>query len=134
MTGAARTSVDSAGGLITSGSDNVFVDGSKLARVDDTIQSHGIGAHSSATIKTGSTGVFCNFKAVARQGDPATCGDVISSGSGDVIVGDASSKPVFISVTGNIIGDPLIDLMGILLDSSNIGPYNDPDDLWITNW
>jgi uncharacterized Zn-binding protein involved in type VI secretion len=43
--------------------------------------------HAAATIISGSSTVICEGKAVARVGDPLSCGHVIASGSPNVIVG-----------------------------------------------
>lgn len=79
--------VDTAGGgLITSGSDSVLVNGKGVARVDDTIASHGSAPHDASVITTGSATVFIDGKAVARKGDPTSCGDSIETGSSTIFI------------------------------------------------
>ena len=87
MAGILREGIDSAGGLITTGSPNVFVDNYPLVRIGDKVAPHGPGAHASATMEYGSSTVFCNGIAVCRSGDAATCGDIGNPGSSDVSAG-----------------------------------------------
>ena len=83
MPGIARTGVDVAGGVISSGSGNVFADNSPVARIGDSIVGHGRGPHAAPVLISGSGNVFANGIPVSRAGDSATCGHP-SSGSGDV--------------------------------------------------
>ena len=73
MPGILRDNEDLAGGIFTTGSPNVFVNGFPVVRIGDHIASHGIGLHASATMATGSSTVFCNGIAICRAGDVATC-------------------------------------------------------------
>ena len=82
-----RKNLDYAGGLITGGSPNVFVNGAGVVRVGDPIAPHGEGAHASAVMASGSSTFFCNGIAVCRVGDRATCGDVGTGGSPNTIAG-----------------------------------------------
>lgn len=72
------------GGHITDGSPDVFVNGRKLARLDDPVicDIHGAQHISSASTKT-----FANTKGWARKGDSISCGAVINSGSSDTFEG-----------------------------------------------
>lgn len=84
----ARVGVDSAGGVILGGGNStVYVNGSLVAVVGDAVTPHGDSPHSSATLTTGSSTVFVGGVQVCRQGDQASCGDVISSGSPDTLAG-----------------------------------------------
>lgn len=87
MSQAARISDVCGEGQITTGSDTVYIDGIPVARIGDSISPHGDGEHSSAEVATGSSSVYVNGIPVARVGDSATCGDIISSGSGTVDIG-----------------------------------------------
>ena len=86
MPGVVRKGVDSAGGVLTAGSGNVFVDGAAAVRVGDAVAGHGDAPHDSPTMAVGSSTVFVNGIAVCRAGDTATCGDA-ASGSGHVNAG-----------------------------------------------
>ena len=87
MGGATRLGIDFAGGSVTSGSDNVFINGAGAARVGDTIGEHGIGEHDNAVILSGSPTVFINGIPMARAGDVASCGKILS-GSDNVFSGE----------------------------------------------
>ena len=82
---------------VSSGSPDVTINGLPAARVGDTLAPHacscggGHGTHS-CTIESGSSSVFINGKPAARTGDGISCGGVIISGSGDVIIGDTPYK------------------------------------------
>lgn len=86
MSGASRLGLDSAGGLVLTGSDNVFINGSPSARIGDTIEGHGNGEHSNPVIVTGSSTVFVNGIPMSKAGDVASCGDALT-GSDNVFVG-----------------------------------------------
>lgn len=86
MAGAVRAGVDSAGGIVLSGSPNVFINGAQAGRVGDAVQGHGNGEHAGPTLATGSPNVFVNGIPLCRAGDSATCGHV-ASGSPDVLSG-----------------------------------------------
>ena len=60
VSGVARVGIDSAGGIIITGSSNVFVDGVSAARVGDPVQGHGNGEHAGPVLATGSSTVFVN--------------------------------------------------------------------------
>lgn len=87
MAAVLRKTQDSAGGIITGGSDNVFINGYGAVRVDDTVTSHGTGNHASATMNEGSSTVFVNGKALCRVGDKASCNHSSTGGSSDVFSG-----------------------------------------------
>lgn len=74
MAGISRVGVDTAGGIITDGSSNVYVGGHLVALKGSTVANHGSGNHASATITGGSSKVFVNGKEVCRAGDSASCG------------------------------------------------------------
>lgn len=84
--GVARAGVDVAGGVILTGSTDVFVNGAPAARVGDSVEGHGNGEHGGPVMSTGSTTVFVNGIPLSRQGDVATCGDS-STGSENVFSG-----------------------------------------------
>jgi hypothetical protein len=86
MPGVSRKSTDSAGGAISEGSPNVFVNGAAAVRIGDAVTPHGVGKHASPTMAEGSSTVFVNGIAVCRDGDAASCGHT-ASGSGDVFAG-----------------------------------------------
>lgn len=75
---------------ISSGSDDVFINGLPVARVGDSTSC-------GATIVTGSSTVFINGKPAALFGSATSHGGVIISGSGNVLIGDSYS-PDFSSV------------------------------------
>lgn len=90
MPGAARKDIDSAGGLIREGSNNVFVNGSPAVRIGNSVNSHGRRwrrRHKGVVIAEGSSTVFVNGLNMSREGDKASCGHSISSGSNNVSVG-----------------------------------------------
>lgn len=82
---------------VSAGSPDVIINGLPAARVGDTLAPHacscggGHGTHSRA-IASGSSSVIINGKQAARTGDGISCGGVIISGSGDVIIGDTPFK------------------------------------------
>lgn len=86
MPGASRKGLDSAGGTITSGSPDVFINGAPAATVGDKVAKHSRrGAHAAAVLVKGSPDVFVNGKPLVRGGDAASCGHP-ASGSPDVFV------------------------------------------------
>lgn len=88
MPGAARQGSDSAGGTITSGSSSVYVNGQAVARIGDSVASHGDNEHSGGvSLVQGSSSVFANGIGISRAGDNASCGHSVSPGSSNVIVG-----------------------------------------------
>ncbi|NCB57632.1 MAG: hypothetical protein EOM46_09030 [Gammaproteobacteria bacterium] len=66
---------------ISSGSDDVFINGLPVARVGDSTSC-------GATIVAGSSTVFINGKPAALLGSATSHGGVIISGSGNVLIGD----------------------------------------------
>ena len=88
MTGVARVGIDSAGGIILGGGQSfVYANSSLIAVVGDAVAPHGDAPHSAPTLVTGSATVFINGIPVCRQGDLASCGHSISSGSPGVGAG-----------------------------------------------
>ncbi|MAY41464.1 MULTISPECIES: PAAR domain-containing protein [unclassified Neptuniibacter] len=75
---------------IISASPNVFTNGLPAARVSDPAAAHGCSSCSphSRAISAGSSTVFINGLPAARLGDAISCGGVIISGSGNVLIGD----------------------------------------------
>jgi uncharacterized Zn-binding protein involved in type VI secretion len=91
MPGSARISdIVGAGGVITSGSSNVLVNGLGKARVGDSISAHFpcplIIVHCAAVLSQGSATVLTNGIKPSRLGDGATCGDTVVSASSNVII------------------------------------------------
>lgn len=84
--GASRKSVDLAGGVILTGSSNVFIEGVPIALNNATVQSHGNSPHNFAVVAATTTKVFVNNIPVIRQGDRASCAHR-ASGSKKVYVG-----------------------------------------------
>ena len=72
------------------GSVDVFINGQGVVRVTDAWPDHtdpGPPDTHGGSQSAGSTKVFANVLAVARIGDAISCGDVVASGSPDVISG-----------------------------------------------
>jgi uncharacterized Zn-binding protein involved in type VI secretion len=86
MAGACRAGVDTAGGLIASGSGSVFINGSPAVRIGDPVVGHGLIPHTAPTMATGSATVMIDGIPACRAGDIATCGHA-ATGSGDVNIG-----------------------------------------------
>jgi uncharacterized Zn-binding protein involved in type VI secretion len=80
-----RKNLDYAGGLIITGSDNVFVNGYGIVRVNDTVASHS--GHNTTYMISGSSKVFANGRAVCRVGDLAACGHSGTGGSQNTTTG-----------------------------------------------
>ncbi|KHT07778.1 S-type Pyocin domain-containing protein [Pectobacterium brasiliense] len=83
---------------ITEGSPDVIINGQPAARKGDTVLLHGCpcpnaphGVHP-RKIAEGSSTVIINGKPAARIGDSINCGGVITSGSGNVIIGDTPHR------------------------------------------
>jgi uncharacterized Zn-binding protein involved in type VI secretion len=80
------------GGVITSGSPDVIIEGSPAARVGDSGTPHSWicpnppGPHG-VVISAGSGTVLINGQPAARVGDATACGSVVSAGAGTVIAG-----------------------------------------------
>ncbi len=102
---------------VSSGSPDFIINGLPAARAGDMLAPHacscggGHGTHS-RTIASGSSSVIINGKPAARTGDGISCGGVIISGSGDVIIGDTPFKsPVHECAKQAVLnGDPLVML------------------------
>lgn len=84
--GLSRTAIDSAGGIITSGSPTVFINGFPAARNGDTVASHGLPPHAAAVLVSSPRLVFINGLMAATTNDVATCGHSVS-GSTTVLTG-----------------------------------------------
>ena len=83
MPGISRVNVDTAGGTITGpGASTVFVNGSKVSLLGDSVAPHGDSPHSNATMVESSSTVFASGIGVVRQGDAASCGHT-ATGSSD---------------------------------------------------
>lgn len=83
---------------VIAGSPDVIINGQPAARVGDAVATHGCpcpnvphGMHSRA-ISAGAATVIINGKQAARIGDAIDCGGAISTGSGNVIIGDTPWK------------------------------------------
>lgn len=88
MPAVARVGVDSAGGLITgAGEPTVQVNGSTISVLGDSVASHGLPPHASATITSASSTVFAGGVGVVRVGDSASCGHTVTGGSSNVNAG-----------------------------------------------
>jgi len=87
MPGISRVNVDTAGGTITGpGASSVFVNGSKVSLLGDSVASHGDSPHDNATMVESSSTVSAEGKGVVRQGDAASCGHT-ATGSSDTFAG-----------------------------------------------
>jgi len=80
---ASVASVDTAGGGVIAGGSQTIArfQGNLLAVVGDSIAAHGIGPHAAANIAAGSAAVTISGLSVARAGDAATCGDLVTGSS-----------------------------------------------------
>lgn len=85
MPGASRKGIDSAGGTIIDGSDNVIVNDAGSVRLGDTVEDHGRGEHDSANMAEGSSTVIINDRPAVRAGNQASCGHG-ASGSDNVVI------------------------------------------------
>lgn len=83
MSGVTRLGLDSAGGVLISGSNNVFMNSASAVRIGDVIQGHGDGEHAGPVMATGSSTVFTNGIPQCKAGDSASCGHP-STGSSNV--------------------------------------------------
>lgn len=106
---------------VTSGSPDVIINGQPAARKGDQLAPHGCscgGGHGvhPRTIAAGSSSVLINGKPAARIGDSIDCGGVVSSGSGNVIIGDTPYKsPVHdCALQAVMSGAPLVALSPML--------------------
>lgn len=73
MPGVSRVGLDSAGGTILTGSNNVLINSSPAVRIGDVVQPHGNGEHTSPVMVTGSSTTFCNGIPICKAGDSASC-------------------------------------------------------------
>lgn len=64
----------------------VYINNLNVSVVGDQVESHGGYPHSSPVVATGSVNVFANGSNVARIGDCASCGHIITTGSENVLV------------------------------------------------
>lgn len=70
---------------LSSGSSNVFVNGTPCGRQSDSYPSHTDGTETHAgSISGGSSTVFVNGLPIARVGDSVSCGGTVSVGSPNV--------------------------------------------------
>lgn len=83
MPGITRLGLDSAGGVLITGSSDVFINSVPTVRIGDAVAGHGDNEHSSPVMATGSSIVFVNGIPLCKAGDVATCGHP-SNGSSDV--------------------------------------------------
>ena len=87
MTGVSRLYIDSAGGLLISGSNStVHANRLPIAVLGTNVAGHGKSPHSGPSMITSSSRVFAQGIGVCRQGDSASCGHT-STGSGNVGAG-----------------------------------------------
>jgi uncharacterized Zn-binding protein involved in type VI secretion len=87
MPGVSRKSTDSAGGAISEGSSNVFVNGAAAVRIGDDVTPHGVGPHASPKMAEGSSTVFVNGKGCGRIGDAISGCTSVAEGSFNVFAG-----------------------------------------------
>lgn len=85
--GVTRKGIDAAGGILITGSDNVFVNNAQVVRIGDIVAPHGLPPHIVPPMVTGSNNVFTNNIPTCGVGDVAACGHP-ATGSSDVFVGD----------------------------------------------
>ena len=85
MPGIVRKESDSAGGPLSSGSNDVYANNKKVARIGDSVTGHGRGRHGGPVMAEGASTVFANNIPVSRAGDKADCGHN-ATGSSNVIV------------------------------------------------
>jgi uncharacterized Zn-binding protein involved in type VI secretion len=87
MPGASRKGIDSAGGIISGGSTDTFIEGYGAVRLGDSVTPHDSGDHDNNPVMVGcSSKVFINGKGAVRAGDPASCGHS-ATGSSKVLIG-----------------------------------------------
>ena len=88
MPAAARKGVDLAGGLLIQGRESVLVNGAPLVVKGDAVQGHSPGGIHGGPVMVGhEPSVIAEGNPACRQGDPASCGHPVSSGSDNVIIG-----------------------------------------------
>ena len=78
---------DTAGGDIIPSQSTVKANGYAVIVNGDSVASHGVAPHNSATMVAGSKNVFIGGVAVVNAGDSATCGHA-ATGSSNVNVGN----------------------------------------------
>lgn len=84
---AGRLSSDIAGGMIIGQQiTNVYINGLIPAALGDPVERHGSGRHKRAVMVSASGNVIANNCMVARQGDSASCGHSLVSGSPDTFI------------------------------------------------
>lgn len=83
MSGVSRMGIDSAGGVIITGSNDVYINSANAVRIGDSVAGHGNSPHSSPVMVTGSPTVFVNEIPLCKAGDLASCGHP-STGSPNV--------------------------------------------------
>jgi uncharacterized Zn-binding protein involved in type VI secretion len=81
LEGVLRATEDYCGGLISTGSPNVFINGKPVVRIGDQVAYYGPGSESSAVMATGSSTFFVNGKPVCRVGDLNTAGTPATGGA-----------------------------------------------------
>lgn len=86
MPGAVRAGQDRFGsGTVKKGSPDVIINGREAVRVGDLVEPHGKKQHGSPSpVVTGSSSVFANGRALAREGSRAACGDTAQTSSNNV--------------------------------------------------
>lgn len=72
--------------IIGPGAPTVIAEGLPVSCLGDNVTSHGEPPHTKAVIIAGSVTVFAMGRPVVRNGDPASCGDLVVSAS-TIIVG-----------------------------------------------
>jgi uncharacterized Zn-binding protein involved in type VI secretion len=85
--GITRKGIDAAGGILISGSGDVFANNAEVVRIGDVVAPHGLPPHVVPPMVTGSSNVFTNNIPTCREGDVASCGHQ-ATGSSNVFVGD----------------------------------------------
>lgn len=74
MSGVSRLGIDSAGGTIITGSNDVYINSANAVRIGDAVAGHGDNEHASPVMVTGSSTVFINSIPLCKSGDLASCG------------------------------------------------------------
>ncbi|GEM_PF-6256268 len=97
---------------ITEGSSSVKVNGLAVATVGCALAPHGCDAHPShsGVISGGAPTVFVEGKAVARSGDPVSCGGMIAGCSSDVATGNGRTVDETRAIAWAIVSDFLESL------------------------
>ena len=72
--------------ILGPGAPTVIAEAFPVSTMFDDVASHGEPPHAKAIVINGSATVFAGGRPVVRNGDPASCGDTVQSGS-TVIVG-----------------------------------------------